>query len=522
MSKFLLITKINLQNFFDLKKVFNFQNKSAKKKAIYKTIFITAIVLYLAFYIYELFKFMLPGFIALNKPLYSLGYLFIILSFFILISNIFKIKSVLFDYKDYDLLNSLPIKRSTILFSKITTFYILNFLYTLIVMLPAYYAYFKVTKVLLNISYFFLLFIIPLVPLALSCLLGIILTWLTSFFKNKTIGSYIVNLSVIILALFYSFSMSNMDSAAMASNGVHTVEKMFKIYPLTSIFIDLLDNFHIVKFILFIFISGIVIGVLSFVLNRYYDVIRAKLLKSSIIDNYELKKYHGNNPVMCLYKKEIKRFFANSLYVINTLFGCIIILIFITSIIVFKDNTIAKLLSISDLSEFLKRQIFMILSLCCALSCTTHPSISLEGKSLWIMKTIPVSTDRILLSKLMVNLTFLVPTALISSTFFGIYLYLNTLEFLLLYIIPLAYAFFTAIVGLLTNLIFPRFDFDNEIRPIKQSMPAFLSIIIGLVSVVIPFSITNNILLITIIVIVVDVLLALALHFYAKKRFIQL
>lgn len=526
MSKFLLITKINLLSFFNIKRITNSKFKSERKKNAYKALILIGIILYFAYYVYEMFKFMLPGFVLMNKPLYALGYLFSLLSLFILLSNIFRVKSILFDYKDYDLLNSLPIKRRTIIFSKLTSFYLLNLFYTFLVMIPAFYAYQKYIGGSFGLLYFILLFIIPIVPLVISCILGIILSWLTSFFKNKNFGSYIINISIIVFVLFINFNMGGMDEISMATNGIDMVNKMHSIYPLTNVFVELLNNFSIGNLLVFITVPTVFILLFIYIINNYYYTIRTRLLKTNINVNYEVNKYRSYSPLVSLYKKEIKKFFSNSMYVINTTFGCILLIVLVLSIILFKSDTIAKLMSIDNFSEVLKQNIFMIISLCCTLSCTTHPAISLEGKSLWIMKAIPVNYDVIMLSKVMVNLTILLPTILISSTFFGIYLHFGLVEFIMLYLMPIAYSVFIALMGLLFNLMFPRFDFDNEIKVIKQSIPAFLTIFVGMISVIIPFAVMENnyngSILITMLVILVDIVLMITLHFYGAKKMARL
>ena len=139
------------------------------------------------------------------------------------------------------------------------------------------------------------------------------------------------------------------------------------------------------------------------------------------------------------------------------------------------------------------------------------------------MKSIPVKPDAIFLSKIMVNLTILVPIVIISATFFGIYLHLPAVDMILLYLLPLAYSVFAAISGLIINLMFPKFDFDNEIRVIKQSLSVFLTMMIGFAIVIVPFSLLDGkILLITCFMIIVDIMLAMILHFYGERKFIRL
>ncbi len=526
MNKFLLITKVNLLSFFNFGKVTSSKYKTEKRRNFYKILLLLFAFVYLSYYVYMMVDTSMPNFIALNKPTYLLGVLFTYSCLIILVSNVFKVKNILFDFKDYDLLMSLPIKRNIVILSKIVSIYLLNLLYTMIIMIPGYFAYIKYLNLDSSFLYFFLIFIIPIVPLFLSLIIGIILSWLTSNFKNKTIGSYIVNISLIVIVMLISFRTDSASSIEMANSSINSIDKFGNIYPLMIIYLRLISSFNIIDFLLFIGVPAVLMSIFIYIIDIYYSKIRLKLLKTNVKDNYEIKTYHQNSALSSLYKKELKKFVSNSLYVLNTIFGCILIIVFIILIIIFKDNTIAKLLTVPDLGDFLKKYVFIGLSLLCAMSSTTHPSISLEGKSLWILKSIPVHTDTIFLSKILVNLTFLIPTILISGTFFGFYLHLDSISFLLIYLMPLGYAILASVSGLIFNLLSPNFDFDNEIRVIKQSLPAFLSIIGAFLVVIVPISIKeitiNYLISITASIYIIDVILAYILHIYGKNKFSKL
>ena len=522
MSKFLLITKINLLNIFNINKLISFRSKNDKKKKIIKSIIIVGLFIYVAIGIYALIHELMPAFISINKPLYALGMLFSVCSIYIFFANIIKIKSVLFDFKDYDLLMSLPISRNMVLASKIVSLYIVNLLYTIIIMIPGYIAYIGFVDLPHDWLFFILLPTIPVIPILISSIIGIILSWITSLFSNKNIGSYVSNILLIMVVLLLYFSIYNVDNNQIVNNGINLVDSMGKYYPLTNIFVNLLESISLINLLIY-FVSPVILTVIIILLINYsYNRLRTKLLKQNVKSNYEIKKYSSKSPILSLYKKEIKRYFSSSLYVINSAFGCILVFILIIAILIFKDNAISYFNKIAGLDDTLKTNILMVLSLISVLSCTTNSSISLEGKSFWILKMLPVSVDKIFLSKILVNLTILVPTILVGSTFFGIYLHLSLIEFIFMYLTPLVYAVFASCLGLLLNLIFPVFDYENEVKVIKQSMAVFLTVVIGLSVSIIPFVITkinlDLVILITSIMFLIDILVIITLHFYGERK----
>ena len=522
MSKFILITKINLLNIFNLNKLFSFKSKTDKKKKIIKSIVIIGILLYIAFTIFILARSLMPSFLIINKPLYLLAMLFSICSIYIFFANIFKIKSILFDFNDYDLLMSLPVSRNMVLSSKIVSLYITNFLYTLIIMIPGYIAYVSYVDLPHDWLFFVLLPTIPIIPILASSIIGILLAWLISLFSNKNIGSYIVNLSLVAVALFLYFNMYSINSDQIVSNGINMVDSFNHYYPLTNIFVSLLDKISLVNLLIY-FIVPIILTIIYVALIDFgYIKLRTRLLKQRLKSDYIIKKYTENSSLFSLYKKEIKRYFSSSLYVINTSFGCILIFVLIISILLFNDNAISYFNKITSFNETIKTNIFLVFSILCVLSSTTNSSISLEGKSFWILKMLPVSNDKIFISKILVNLTILIPTILIAGTFFGIFLHLSLLEFLFIYLTPLVYGIFACVNGLLLNLIFPRFDYENEVPVIKQSMAVVLTILIGVIMVVVPFNLMtiniNSIIVITSVIFLIDILIIIVLHFYGTRK----
>lgn len=522
MSKFLLITKINLLNIFNVSKLISFRSKTDKKKKVFKSLIITGIFIYVAVGIYILIHELMPAFISINKPLYALGMLFSVCSLYIFFANIIKIKSVLFDFKDYDLLNSLPISRNMILASKIVSLYIVNLLYTIVIMIPGYIAYINFVDLPHDWLFFILLPTIPVIPILVSSIIGIILSWITSLFSNKNIGSYVSNILLITVAFLLYFSIYNVDNAQIVNNGVNLVNSLSHYYPLTTIFVNLLGKLDFVNLLIYFISPVILTSIFIIFINHGYIRLRTRLLKQNVKNDYKISEYNVRSPIVSLYRKEIRKYFSSSLYVINSAFGCILLFIFIIAILIFKDNAINYLNKITGMSDALKTNIFLILSLICTMSSTTNSSISLEGKNFWILKMLPVSVDKIFLGKILVNLSILVPTIIVGGTFFGIYLHLSLVEFIFIYLTPLAYAIFTSCLGLLLNVMFPVFDYENEVKVIKQSLAVFLSVIIGMTITIIPFVITkidiDLIILITSIMFLLDILIVIILHFYGERK----
>ena len=478
MNNLFLLTKINLLGTF---------KKNSNKGLI---IFIIAF-LYLAFVIYQLGLGMIDGFIMLNIPYMFLTLFMLFSSMFILATNIFKVNGTIFNFKDYDLLMSLPIKKEEIIISKILSLYFLNFLYTILFMIPSYIVFIlKVTTTLnFNILFFITIFIIPILPTVIATIIGSLITAITSRFKRKNLINYIIFILSFIFMYYMTSGISNSNSLDYANFGKNLIDMCNNIYPLTNTYFKIISNNDLISLLIYTLLPILIFIIFTKILTN----INSKLKTERKNANYKLGKLKESNQLFALYKKEIKRYFGSIMYVTNTIMGSVMLIIMSFGLLIFGVDKIGQIIEIPTLSKIVSSVMPFVISLFVSLSVTTQASISLEGKNLWIIKSIPVKPIDIFKSKIMVNLTVTVIPILISSTIISLVIKPPLNAVIFMYILPILYAVLTSILGLIINLHFPRFDFKNEIYVIKQSIASMISIFVNLILAIIPLAIYFNV-----------------------------
>ena len=136
----------------------------------------------------------------------------------------------------------------------------------------------------------------------------------------------------------------------------------------------------------------------------------------------------------------------------------------------------------------------------CNIMPTTAASISLEGKNFWLLQSLPVKMKQIASAKIMLNLTFAVPSSLIASTCISIALESTIIETIFNFIIPITLVVFGSVVGLYMNILNPMMEWDSDIVPVKQSKSAlytmFSLFLSGIAAMILFFMIPNNMLII--------------------------
>ena len=110
----------------------------------------------------------------------------------------------------------------------------------------------------------------------------------------------------------------------------------------------------------------------------------------------------------------------------------------------------------------------------------------MEGKSLWIIKCMPVSARDWLAAKLKVTLVLAIPSILISATLVVIGLHTSLIDTLWAFLIPLAYIFAFGVFGLWLNIRMPRLDWQSEAEAVKQSGSVMVSIFSGMGAAAVP------------------------------------
>ena len=170
----------------------------------------------------------------------------------------------------------------------------------------------------------------------------------------------------------------------------------------------------------------------------------------------------------------------------------------------------------------------LIISFCVFLSSTTMASISLEGGNLWIAKSIPVSTKTIFLSKVLVNLTILVPV-LLDVIILAIVLDFTLIQGIIVFVSTLLSIIFVSLFGLVVNLAYPNFEWKSEVVPVKQSTASFITVFGGMGIIFLQGGIfyllgkfESTYLVFSLLLLVVNFILYKLLGSYGKRKFASL
>ncbi len=407
-------------------------------------------------------------------------------SFLTLWEGIYKSPNLLFKCKDDDLLFSLPIERKTVLFLRIFKFYLFEILFNGLFFLPSVIAY--AVSVNPSISFYLIsliaLLLLPIVPILLSSIIGFFTTSLSSKFKKKNIVQIVIAFAFILFVMFFSYSSDSLvNNIANKADKINEVVTKF-YYPVGA-YIKLINDFNILELLLYIVVHVIIMYIVISFLGKIYFNINTKMVSSKSSSKGEYKIV-TRSPIKSIVRKESQKFISSPVFVTNAAFGLVLFVFACIYVSIQFDSILASFASEEmsiDPNQILKYIPLLLYAMICfstLLSSITSSMISLEGKSFYILKSIPVKPSTIVLAKVLTAVLIVIPFMLIGDIVIFIRFKFNIIEILLILLASFILPFVSEIIGILVNLKYPKMDASNDTEVVKQSVSSMISVFIGM------------------------------------------
>ncbi|MBQ9120295.1 MAG: hypothetical protein IJY09_09635 [Lachnospiraceae bacterium] len=474
------LTKLQLKNLYGIN-VFRFSTDKSEKK---KKLALAATYLFLILLFASYIGGMTYGYIFIGLEEMIPAYLIMLSSIIILFFSIFKAGAVIFQKNAYDILASLPVRQTAIVVSRFIRMYVENLLIALIAMLPSMVVYgiFMHPKASFYLIGILVTLFIPLIPITIATFAGALITAITSRMKHKSLVSVVLSMLLflgIMLGISQMSAMEESFSIDMLQDLSKTALRIIQsIYPPAIWLGTAMLTGDFLLCIACISGSLLIFALVITVVSANFHWICRGLYRTGAKHNYKLKHLKKSSVLGTLYHRERKRYFSSSVYVINTMIGPIMAVLFSISVLTIGIQPIQTALGfpvdLTVVAPFLLAGIFCIMP-------TTCTSISMEGKEWWIVKSLPLRTKDVLDSKILLNLTIIAPFFIASELLFVCAIKPDFAELLWLIAIPVLLILFVCVFGITVNLKLPRFDWENEVTVVKQSASSFIGGFLGFV-----------------------------------------
>lgn len=397
--------------------------------------------------------------------------------------SVFNTYASLYKAKDNDLLLSLPVSPSKVLIARLFGVYTVGLMYELIVMIPTVLVWFLDGNLTVTGGIFSLLvpFILSFFVLTLSCILGFAVALVGSRLKRKNIVTVI--LSLVFLAAYYYLSSQAYVLLQMILANPQKVGDGVKnaIYPFYCMGRG--TEGDLLSMLIFAVIIAVLFAIVYFILAKSF-ISLATTNKGTIKVKYKEKKIKSSNVSQALLKKELRRFAGSPTYMLNCGLGIVFMIIGVVAVII-KGSVINDM--IDEFFDGNTQYIPLIVTAAIALVSSTcdisAPSVSLEGKNIWIAKVLPVSGFAPLKAKAAAHLWLTLPPVIIFTVTVEAVLKISVADSITVLAAVVLFVLLSALAGLYFNLKLPNLTWTNEVVPIKQGMSVMLSLFGGWVLV---------------------------------------
>lgn len=389
------------------------------------------------------------------------------------IGSVFAAKAQIFEARDNELLLAMPIPPAQILGSRMLVLLFMNLLFDLLTAIPAGIAWCNAgNSVTAAGCAGFLLVSVALVlfSTAMSCLIGWLVALLTSRMRNQSLMT--VLFSLIFLGLyFYFFSQINSYLTKLLENASQVAHALqaSPIYWLGRAAAGQSPGLLVLTLGLLLVPFVLVYIVLSATFLRLVTNRRgAKKIR------YKEKTLKVSGQAAALLKREMTHLLRSPSYLLNSGLGVVMMLAAAVAALIMRHRLLTAL-SAFPIGEMAAPIAVLVVCLLSGMTLFTAPSVSLEGKSIWILQSLPVPTKQILRAKLRLHNCLTMPAAFILSAVLALVLQVSVVQCVLMLLTPLAFTALSANIGLMSNLRHPNLDWINETQAVKQGIAVLIA-----------------------------------------------
>ena len=401
-----------------------------------------------------------------------------------LIGSISYTKSMIFSSRDYDLLFSFPVKGSTVVAAKLAALYTLDLAISLAILLPCVvlYGVFAAPSPALYVLFAVMAILSPMLPMLAAVLVSALVSIIAARFRRAKIVGTVLYAALFVAYMVGVFGLTSGDDEQMTVMLSSLGTKFGTIYPPVMWFADALQG-NILSFLLFVGVSVAAFAVVALVFGKFFGKIHEMFRTRAVRRAYKTSS-SSSGVVGALVKKDITRLFSSLGAMINQMTGLLMAVVFAVAFGLQGGNLGGD--EASQVQSILGMLYPFLFSLCGAMACLTHSTISLEGKTIGFLKTLPVPAKTILDAKLRVHIYLCFPPLFVMALVVGIISRLSPLNLIILLVMPLLYSYGVGVLGLILNLKRYNFNWTSEVMVVKNSLPVFITMFGGMFAVIIP------------------------------------
>ena len=407
----------------------------------------------------------------------------------VLMLTMFRAGPVIFDLHSYEQLISLPLRPTAIVISRFLRMYLSNAAMALAVLLPGTIV--AVAMLHPGAAYCVMMLlgalVLPLIPMTIAMLLGALVYAISARMRRRSLAVIVLTLLMTLLLIAGSMLLStvdDMDDARVLGLITALVNRIGGFYPPAQWFGSCVTGGSIPGFLTLTAGSLAFFALVASAIGANFHRICAALSARATRGHYAMSAQRQSTAFSALYRRELRRYAASPVYVMNTLIGGMIAVLMGVGALVAMRRVplLPELLSETGALPAIPFVVAFMFVIAPSTSC----SISLEGRQWWQIKCLPVSDRQILDAKFALYLTLTLPCWVAAVLLLAAALRPSGVELMWLLLVPLCYILFSGALGMRMNLALPSFNWENENQPVKQSRAVGFTMLLGFAASALP------------------------------------
>lgn len=396
-----------------------------------------------------------------------------VLAFFF---TFFKTNGYLFNFKEYDMLMSLPFEARTVAGCKFLYMYIKSlpwYLSITVAMMIGYEIYAQ-APFYIPIAWLILSLFLPIIPMLFAAFLGFLIARVSVGFKKSNIIQTILTF----IFIFFCFSLRYIIEAMVRNGAVEetlesayeAIENASNVYLPAKWFAGAIVEGSIAEALLLVGVSVLLFSAIFQVVGKSYRSINSALKSHSASKSYKMTSQKKHSVVNAIAYKEFKRMTGSTTYITNVAIGELMALILGVVTLIFGFDSIVKAITQGAPfdSAILQPAIPFIIYFLVGMMSTTTCSPSLEGKQYWILQSLPIKKEQIYQGKMLFNMYLTVPFMCFGVLCFCISARVPIINTVLYLILGILLCAFSTTWGCVCGVKHMRLDWENEVEVIKQ------------------------------------------------------
>ena len=402
------------------------------------------------------------------------------------IGSVFLTQTQLFEAKDNELLLSMPVSPACILGSRLLSLLGINYIYELIIALPCGIVYcIKYSATVSGVILFALCcLLLPLLTLAVTALFSWIIAAVSSRMRRKNAVTLILTLVLFMGYMYLCFRWQHYIEKLAASGEILSDVIRTALPPFYWLGTAISEHSFSAFLIFAAFCILPAAAVYALLTVSFVRITSTKRGAKRI--EYREKTMRVSGVRRALLSKELRHFLGSTPYMFNSGIGLLFLPISAVYALISRDSFDMYIALLDPDHTMTGAAVCTVMCLISSLIIISAPSISIEGRNMWLMKSLPVFPQDILLAKVMLHVLVSLPFLLISSVIFEFAFPMDFVSRIMMVLLPVAANVFQAFLGVITNLKYPKFDWINEAAAVKRGAAPTLSLFLAAGAVILP------------------------------------